>query len=241
MVGRGSEKTESWGSLLARSSLPLRAVESVIQLFDSDVARAVEHARVTGCDIVSISVGGKGFFGLRAAIQRAVDGGMIVIAAAGNNVASSSPPPLIRTAWPSRRRALTTSRGRSRPAGRAVDVSAPGWGVHIAGYVWQGGVPVAVVGQSSGTSYAVTHLAGVAALWLAHHGPETMRERYGSGVQAAFLQLLRSGGSRVPEGWDASRYGAGVVDAAAMLAAPLPATEELAVGLAAPGDPRPPG
>lgn len=236
MVGRGSEEDGIVGVAPGALVVPLRAVESVVQLFDSDVARAVEHARITGCHIVSISVGGKGFFGLRAAIQRAVDGGMIVMGAAGNNVrivvAPASYPNCLAVAatgpddqpWPESSR------------GRAVDVSAPGWGVHIAGYVWQGGVPVAGVGQSSGTSYAVTHLAGVAALWLAHHGPEAMRERYGSGVQAAFLQLLRSGGSRVPEGWDASRYGAGVVDAAAMLTAPLPATEELAVGLAAPAE-----
>ena len=184
--------------------VPLRAVESVVQLFDSDVARAVEHARLTGCHIVSISVGGKGFFGLRAAIQRAVDAGMIVMGAAGNNVrivvAPASYPNCLAVAatgpddqpWPESSR------------GRAVDVSAPGWGVHIAGYTWEGGVPVAIVGQSSGTSYAVTHLAGVAALWLAHHGPGELQKRYGAGVQAAFLRLLRSGGSRVPENWDAA-------------------------------------
>ncbi len=39
-----------------------------------------------------------------------------------------------------------------------------------------------------------------------------------------FLHLIRSGGCRVPSDWDASRWGAGVPDAAALLALPLPST-----------------
>lgn len=234
MVGRGSEQTGIVGVAPQARVVPLRAVESVAQLFDSDVARAVEHARVSGCDVVSISVGGKGFFGLRAAIQRAVDVGMIVMGAAGNNVrvvvAPASYPNCLAVAatgpddqpWPESSR------------GRAVDVSAPGWGVHVAGYVWVDGVAVATVGRSSGTSYAVTHLAGVAALWLVHHGPDALRERYGSGVQAAFLRQLQTGGSRVPENWDAASWGAGILDAAAMLSVPLPAPDALVDVLAGP-------
>lgn len=223
MVGRGSEDDGIVGVSPGARVVPLRAVESVIQLFDSDVARAVDHARLTGCHVVSISVGGKGFFGLERAIQRAVDAGTIVVAAAGNNVgivvAPASYPNCLAVAatgpddqpWPESSR------------GSAVDVSAPGWGVHVAGYVWEDNTPQARVFRSSGTSYAATHVAGVAALWLAHHGPAALRERYGSRVQAVFLSLLENGGARVPEGWDRAAFGAGVVDAAAMLAAPLPA------------------
>jgi subtilisin family serine protease len=231
IVGRGSEDQGIVGVAPRATVVPLRAVESVIQLFDSDVARAVDHARLTGCHVVSISVGGKGFFGLERAIQRAVDDGMIVIAAAGNNVgivvAPASYPSCLAVAatgpddqpWPESSR------------GSAVDISAPGWGVHVAGYRWENNTPVARVFRSSGTSYAATHVVGVAALWLAHHGPDSLRERYGSRVQEVFLSLLRNGGSRVPDGWDSSAYGAGVLDAAAMLTAPLPA--ERPVGLAA--------
>lgn len=223
MVGRGSEATGIVGVAPGAIVVPLRAVVSVIQLFDSDVARAVEHARLTGCHVISISVGGKGFFGLEKAIQRAVEAGMIVLAAAGNNVgivvAPASYPNCLAVAatgpddqpWPESSR------------GPAVDVSAPGWGVHVAGYIWVDNTPLARVFRSSGTSYAATHLAGVAALWLAHHGPDVLRARYGSGVQAAFLSQLRTGGSRVPAGWDSTSFGAGIVDAAAMLTAPLPA------------------
>jgi serine protease len=47
--------------------VPIRAVESVVQFFDSDVARAVEHARLVNCHVVSMSLGGTGF---RACVAR---------------------------------------------------------------------------------------------------------------------------------------------------------------------------
>ena len=39
-----------------------------------------------------MSLGGKGFFGLKGELQRAVDAGMIVMAAAGNYVRVSPAP-----------------------------------------------------------------------------------------------------------------------------------------------------
>jgi hypothetical protein len=70
-------------------------------------------------------------------------------------------------------------------------------------------------------------LAGVAALWLAHHGPQRIHERYGRAkVQDAFLALLRTHGRRVPPGWISNgwqrKYGVGIVDAVALLQAGLP-------------------
>ena len=86
IVGQGTP-TEGIVGLAGRSLLvPIRATESVVQLFDSDVAKAVAHARQVGCHVVTMSLGGKGFFGLKGEIQRAVDAGMIVMAAAGNYV-----------------------------------------------------------------------------------------------------------------------------------------------------------
>ncbi|MBG6240058.1 hypothetical protein IWX78_003049 [Mycetocola sp. CAN_C7] len=226
MAGQGTEERGIVGVAPGSRVVPLRAVESVVQLFDSDVARAVDHARSTGCDLVSISVGGKGFFGLRAAIQRAVDAGMLVMAAAGNNVrivvAPASYPNCLAVA-------ATGPDGQPWPEssrGRAVDVSAPGWGVHVAGYEWVDGTPHASVFRSSGSSYAVAHVAGAAALWLAHHGPEALRARYGAGLQDAFRRVLVTAGSRVPEGWDAGDFGSGIVDAAGLLAATLPSPDD---------------
>jgi hypothetical protein len=52
-----------------------------------------------------MSLGGKGFFGLKGEIQRAVDAGMIVMAAAGNYVRALSSRRRHRT----RRHQTTTS------------------------------------------------------------------------------------------------------------------------------------
>jgi hypothetical protein len=230
IAGRGTEADGVVGVAPQASLVPIRAVESVVQLFDSDVARAVDHARAAGCHVVSMSLGGKGFFGLREAIQRAVDSGMIVMAAAGNRVgvvvAPASYDNCIAVAasgvgeevWP----------GSSH--GGAVDVTAPGWSVHVATFGWDSAPPTFVVARSSGTSYAVAHLAGVAALWLAHHGVTTIRDRYGPrNVQAAFLHLLRTAGRRTPPGWDLTQFGVGIVDAEALLRAPLPDPADVVV------------
>jgi hypothetical protein len=115
--------------------------------------------------------------------------------------------------------------GSSR--GSMVDVSAPGESVWVAAVDSSVRPPRFHHDRHHGTSFAVATLAGVAALWIAQHGYGQIVERVGlSNVQAAFLALLRSHGHRVPpdwpeNGWD-RLYGAGVVDAHALLKAPLP-------------------
>lgn len=226
IAGRGTEQDGVVGVAPAAVLVPVRAVESVVQLFDSDVARAVHHARSAGCHVVSMSLGGKGFIGLREAVRQAVDSGMIVMAAAGNKVGVVVAPAsydhciavaatgIDDTPWP----------GTSR--GRAVDISAPGWSVHAAVFEWDTRPPRQSVRRSSGTSYAVAHLAGVAALWLGHHGVDALKQRYGpSRVQAVFLHLLRQAGRR-PAEWDTA-LGTGIVDAGGLLSAPLPRPEDV--------------
>lgn len=206
--------------------VPIRAIRSVVQVLDSAVARAVDVARRRGCHIITMALGGRGFLGLRDAIRTAVADGMIVMAAAGNHVgfvvAPASYPECI---------AVGATNCASRPwsgssHGRAVTISAPGASVWSAGVVVGATPPEFVVGRSSGTSFAVSALAGVAALWLAHHGPDRIRERYGASTQDAFLTLLHGQGHRVPPGWVsngwAEDYGVGIVDAVGLLGAPLP-------------------
>jgi serine protease len=149
---------------------------------------------------------------------------MIVMAAAGNYVDIVTAPASYDnclavaatgpgdTLWPDSSR------------GSAVDVSMPGSCVYVAGYSDK----TPVVRMANGSSYAVAHLAAAAALWLAHHSPQLLINKFGARrMQAAFLTALRwPGVCVVPPGWDPD-YGVGRVDLLALLNAPLPEPGDL--------------
>ena len=203
--------------------MPLRAIQSVVLVFDGDVARAVEYARQRGCHVITMSLGGVGFSpALRAAINAAIDDGLLVLAAAGNQVGFVVSPANYGEVVAVAATNIQDEPWSGSSHGSAVDVSAPGESVHAAHAKKGSPDPVYTVSRSSGTSYAVALTAGVAALWLAHHGRDSLIARYGkANLQAVFVHLLRTA-ARQPAGWDGSEYGDGIVDAEALLAEPLP-------------------
>jgi subtilisin family serine protease len=219
-----------------RSTLvPRRTVKSVVQVFDGDVAKAVDRAHRTGCHVISMSLGGVGFFnGLQATIRRAVEDGVIVCAAAGNKVGFVVAPARFPECI-----AVAATNIQDRPwtgssRGSEVDVAAPGESVWVADVRLNESPPRYDVSRHSGTSFAVTLVAATAALWLARHDRDQLIVRYGRNrIQAAFLHLVRTTGHRRPGGWDGDRYGVGIIDAQALLAAPLPAADAVADALAA--------
>ena len=185
-----------------------------------------------------MSLGGIPASALHRAIRRAVDADIIVMAAAGNCVRL--------VVWPARYDeciavAATNSDDQPWPGtcrGASVDISAPGQNVYRAVVPPSGPSAADTVGQGQGTSFAVALTAGVAALWLAHHGRDTVvsaaRAR-GETVQAMFRRLLQSTARR-PTPWDSHQMGPGIVDARALLEADL----DLGVGqqaATAPTDP----
>ena len=103
--------------------------------------------------------------------------------------------------------------------GKAVDVTAPAESVWRAHYNKQGHPSV---GRSNGTSYAVALTAGVAAIWLAYHGREKLINDYGADqIHNVFRELLMKTANsdhQLPK----NRFGAGIVDAKALLEEPLP-------------------
>jgi hypothetical protein len=108
-------------------------------------------------------------------------------------------------------------RGSSR--GGSVDVSAPGE------LVWRAkrqraADPTNGIDGGQGTSFAVALAAGVAALWLAHHGRDALIATLAAGerLQDRFRALVRQAARR-PAGWNEREYGAGIVDAHALLQA----------------------
>ncbi len=225
IVGRGADTDDASiaGVAPAAVLVPIRTMKSVIQIFDSDVAKAVDHARTHRCHVISMSLGGRGFFGLERAIRKAVDDELIVMAAAGNNVrfvvapASYDECIAVAAVGPGDEPWSGSSRGS------AVDVAAPGHRVFVANFDREPDPWLRKIGESSGTSYAVAHLAGVAALWLAFHGRDALVARYERSplrLQDVFRRIVGETARR-PPGWN-DAFGNGIVDAEAVLNAPLP-------------------
>lgn len=221
VAGRGASRRMS-GSAPAAKLVPLRAIERVVVFDHGRVAAAVEFARRRKADVITMSLGGSWSSSLRAAIGKAIADGVIVLAAAGNCVRL--------VVWPARYEEVIAVAGCNcddRPwigscHGDAVDVTAPGEFVPRANRAAENGGSATEVSGGQGTSFAVALTAGVAALWIAHHGREAIKRslRPGETVQGRFVELLKRT-SRVPQGWDTSEFGAGIVDAEKLLLHPL--------------------
>ena len=129
--------------------------------------------------------------------------------------------------WPARTRSASPSPARTPPtACGAAPAGAPRSTSPRRGRRSQGRGRERHGGRAGqGTSYAVALIAGVAALWLAHHGRADLlaaaRAR-GETLQDMFLRLLQATARR-PAGWDSGEMGAGIADARALLAADLDA------------------
>jgi serine protease len=219
------------GSAPKALHMPIRAIRSTWLHEEVAIARAVDVAVQAGAHVITMSLGGlvAPISPLRRAIGRAIARDVIVMAAAGNCVDV--------VVWPARfpeclAVAGVDREGRRWPGschGPAVDISAPAQNV-LRAAVAPGGRQS--VGQGQGTSYAVALTAGVAACWLAHHGRDVLiaeaRSR-GETLQAMLRRLLRATATRSDD-WDAVNMGAGIVNARALLKAPL----DLGFGVEAP-------
>lgn len=206
--------------------IPIRVARSVVLLLSTfDLAHAIEHAVNQGAHVISISMGGVFNYRLHKAVVYAQRHGVIVLAAAGNCVRF--------VVWPAAYDeviAVAASNAQNKPwrgssRGAAVDVTAPGQAVWRAVVATDGSLGVE---RGTGTSFAVATVAGIAALWLAHHGRDKLVRTYGAAkLPVIFHQLLRTTCAAVtgPE-WSRGSFGSGLVDAVALLAAPLPGTPE---------------
>lgn len=231
VAGRGVSGRMS-GSAPAATLVPLRVIEKVVVFDHGRVAAAVEYARRKNADVITMSLGGAWSSSLRAAINRAIADGVIVLAAAGNCVDA--------VVWPARYEEVIAVAGSNladKPwkgscSGRAVDITAPAEFVPRANRsASNNGSPTDVRG-GQGTSFAVALTAGVAALWLAHHGKAAIRAslQRGETIQSKFVSILRA--TAVAGTFDTTNYGAGVVDAAAVLSYPLTGRAEVAEAVA---------
>jgi len=206
--------------------VPYRVSDSVVHFDFTNLTQALYRARERRCDLVSMSLGGPW---AGRALSRAVDAlvadDIVLLAAAGNVW-----PWVVYPAKFDNVVAVAASNALDRPwkdsaHGDAVDIAAPGesvWRAYTQRSATVAGVDYSVA-PSSGTSYAVATSAGACALWLARHGATALRRRYRGRLVGVFLQLLKTAGFRAVPRWDTGDYGAGILDATALLAAPLPA------------------
>ncbi|MBM4442405.1 MAG: S8/S53 family peptidase [Candidatus Rokubacteria bacterium] len=160
----------------------------------------------------------------RAAIDLAYERGIIVCCAAGNLIR-----PVVTPARAPRTIAVGGSTPGDRPwtgssYGRYVDVCAPAWPIWRASTTQLGTFEY---GYGDGTSFATPQVAGTAALWLLKHRTalDAAYPQRWMGV-AAFLKVLKET-VRKPGGWNTNDYGAGCLDADAVLTADLPPVASL--------------
>jgi thermitase len=203
--------------------VPLRVSYSVVLLSNRNLAQAIEYAADKGFHIVSISLGAA-FYNkrLRTAILYAQKRGVIIIAASGTWVPFVVFPAAYDEVIAVGGSTVNRKIWIGSPRGRKVDVLAPGKGVWYARTVKEEGELKYKIKQGSGTSLSTPLIAGVAALWLSYHGRDNLVRRYGAEkIPFIFNQLLRET-CDVPPNWQPNRYGAGIVNAAKLLDAPLP-------------------
>jgi len=178
------------------SIMPVKVLDADGGGWMGDVIEGIVWAADHGADVINMSLGGPDADFSATAVNYAISKGVVVVAAAGNEGSSA---PSYPAALPGVLSVSALARDGSVDTysnhGPTVDLAAPGTAILSTvpdGYAFM-----------SGTSMAAPQVAGVAAL-VAAIAPQ-------SDVAAT---LKSSANDKGKAGWD-SRYGAGVVDAAA--------------------------
>lgn len=189
-----------WEAML----LPLKVLDAGGYGSDTNLVEAIRYAADNGADVINMSLGGVGSCPI--IVQQAADyayaKGIALVAAAGNNLGNTEmyPANCVHVLGV----AATTStdtRASFSNYGNHVSVAAPGSGIYST--VRGGGYA-----SDSGTSMAAPHVAGLAALLLAHY-PSYTPDQIASAILDNAYDLGVSG-------WD-QYFGCGRINAAVAL------------------------
>jgi len=226
--------------------LPVRCLDSVAIVSDTVVlAQGAEYLIGTldyevpaKVGVISMSFGGLTSSLLKYVLNIGVQQkDVIAIAAAGQNFiarwAVTSPanyPEVI---------AVAASRADGAPtdwtfAGPEIDWAAPGENVWVAGVRGEeqsDGTSVVnrYINYSSGTSFSCALSAGVAALWRAFYRTQLAASIYDDIPMAHIFKQHVRNTCDVPDDWDTSQFGRGIIDVEALLSTPLPTPEQIPV------------
>jgi hypothetical protein len=240
-TGSDEEALDLCGVAPGAKIIPVRFTDTVIIVSGINLARAINYAASQGVGVISMSVGGVATGCLEKAVQHAVyEHNCIVIAAAGqpwwmmgfpapafyDDTIAVAATTVDETPW------AYSERGPS------VTVCAPGANVWRAGFELKDGQMEQCFEPSNGTSYSAAAVAGVAALWLAHHGEQRLKVYKDHGIPLHYVfKALLTETAHFPKdeegkdkwsAWQRENYGAGIVDAKALLEATLPPPEDIA-------------
>ena len=211
--------------------IPLRVHRTVSQFNTSYLSRAiydVAEGKIAGQPrLISIAMGGPPTLSMWKAVKAAEKNGVLIVAAAGNYVRT--------VVWPARfHSAVAVAAGNVRcepwkhsSNGSAVDIMAPGESVWRATLNEQ---HEPINGMGKGTTFATSHVAGSAALWLSVHRHEPafrtiaeqglLTETFRTALQASAWRPAKGanppGTQCNPTEWD-SHYGAGILNIAGLL------------------------
>ena len=200
-----------------------RVSPTFVGINSTQIVRGIYEAVSQKVDVINLSLGTFHSPALRNAIQYAVSKGVIVVCAGGQFVDAvpspgNSPGCIAATAIDKNDRVWEKS-----AVGNEIAIAAPGVDIWHSQTVMHLNRPHEYkIASASGTTFSSTLVAGVASLWLSYWGKDFLVEKYGSSkISAVFHSLLRST-ARVPMEWKVNQHGAGIVDAEALLKAPLP-------------------
>jgi subtilisin family serine protease len=212
--------------------IPYRVTDSVIvDHVQHHVRDAIRDAVASSCHVINISLGAlRPSESLAEALDEAYDAGVIVVCAAGQVWGE--------VIYPGRFNRCVTMGGvgpgltpwSSAATGIYVDLCGPADEIRRvqAEDLPSGQVATKIASSTGdGTSYATACCSGAAALWLAWHGLDNLKLKYGATglwqIPKAFKYLAantaKKGNWRVET---TDKYGSGVLDIPALLKAPLP-------------------
>ncbi len=147
---------------------------------DSDIAAALDYARVRGVKVVNISLGGDGFNSLALvnAYKRAVDAGMLIVVAAGNredtdtDITIAQPENSASVAWADWANGQIIVAGAVGQSSTITDFSHRAGNIAKDVFLVAAGERILSLGKDGlfflwdGTSFAAPHISGAAALLM---------------------------------------------------------------------------